>query len=118
MQESLHVTHLLKLLDKMYKYEMDPTRNAGATQRTRDDGPMDGLTDGVKQIYPQTKLHCLEGWGWGWGLRRLGLGVGGGWGGGMYNKLFDVQLVQNPSALTAVLGLLGKLPCDRLLFDM
>ena len=25
LQETLHATHLLKLLDKMYKYEMDPT---------------------------------------------------------------------------------------------
>ena len=26
LQVILHRTHLLKLLDKMYKYEMDPTR--------------------------------------------------------------------------------------------
>ena len=25
---------LLKLLDKIYKYEMDPTRTVGATERT------------------------------------------------------------------------------------
>ena len=29
-----HATHLLKLLDKMYKYEMDPTRTVGATEQT------------------------------------------------------------------------------------
>ena len=43
-------THFLKLLDKMYKYEMDPTRTVGATERTRDVG----RTDGVKPIYPST----------------------------------------------------------------
>ena len=30
--------HILKLLDKMYKYKMDPTRTVGATERTRDAG--------------------------------------------------------------------------------
>ena len=34
LQVSLHMTHLLKLLDKIYKYEMDPTRTVGATERT------------------------------------------------------------------------------------
>ena len=29
-KKTLHVTHLLKLLDKMYKYEMDPTITVGA----------------------------------------------------------------------------------------
>ena len=38
LQEYLHVTHLLKLLDKMYKYEMDPTRIVDATERTWDVG--------------------------------------------------------------------------------
>ena len=37
-QETSHMTHLLKLLDKMYKYEMDPTRTVGATERTPDAG--------------------------------------------------------------------------------
>ena len=37
---------LLKLLDKMYKYEMDPSRTVGATERTRDAGQRDGRTDG------------------------------------------------------------------------
>ena len=41
----LHATHLLKLLDKMYKYEMDPTRAVGATEQTRAAGRMDGWTD-------------------------------------------------------------------------
>ena len=54
----------------MSKYEMDPTRTVGATERTRDAGRMDGRTDrqtdrrtdrrtdrqtdGVKPIYPPT----------------------------------------------------------------
>ena len=36
----------------MYKYEMDPTRTVGATERTPDAGRTDGRTDGVKPIYP------------------------------------------------------------------
>ena len=48
LQYTLHVTHFLKLLDKMYKYEMDQTRTVEATERTRDAG----RTDGVKPIYP------------------------------------------------------------------
>ena len=40
LQETLHATHLLKLLDNMHKYEIDPTRQT------------DGQTDGVKPIYP------------------------------------------------------------------
>ena len=44
--ETLHATHLLKLLDKMYEYEMDPTKTVGATERTRDAGRTDGQTDG------------------------------------------------------------------------
>ena len=54
----MHETHFLKLLDKMYKYETDPTRTVGATERTRDagrmDGRRDGRTGGVKPIYPPT----------------------------------------------------------------
>ena len=45
LQETLHATHLLKLLDKMCKYEMDPTRTVGATERTRDAGQADGQTE-------------------------------------------------------------------------
>ena len=51
MQEILHTTHLLKLLDKMYKYEMNPTD--GET-----DGQTDGQMDGVKPIYPATTSLC------------------------------------------------------------
>ena len=67
LQETLHaLTHLLKLFDKMYKYEMDPTRTVGATERTRDAGRMqdgrrrDGRTDGQtewNQFTPQ-QLCC------------------------------------------------------------
>ena len=50
LQETLHTTQLRKLLDKMCKYEMDPTRTVGATELIRDvrqtDGKMDGRTDG------------------------------------------------------------------------
>ena len=51
LQETLHATHLMNLLGKMYKYEMDPTRTVGATERTCDvgrtrDGRMDKRTDG------------------------------------------------------------------------
>ena len=33
------------MLDKMYKYEMDPTRTVGTTEQTRDLGRMDRQTD-------------------------------------------------------------------------
>ena len=60
LHETLHVTHLLKLLDKMYEYEIDPTRTVGATERKtnagrRDgqatDGRTDGRTDGQSETY-------------------------------------------------------------------
>ena len=51
LQQTLYATHLLKLLNKMHKYEMDPTRTVGATERTRDAGRMDGRTstDGQRE---------------------------------------------------------------------
>ena len=62
LQETLHATHLLKLLDKMYKYEMDSTRTVGATERTRGAGRRGrrtgGRTDGVKPINPPTTSLC------------------------------------------------------------
>ena len=69
LQEILHAAHFLKLLDKMDKYERDPTRTVGAIERTRDagqtdgqtDGRMDRQTDGVKPIYPPTTSFC---WGY------------------------------------------------------
>ena len=46
LQETSHTTPLLKLLDKMYKYEMDPTRTVDATELTQDAGRTEGWTDG------------------------------------------------------------------------
>ena len=45
-QETLQTAHFVMLLDKMYKYEMGPTRTVGATGWTRDAGRTDGRTDG------------------------------------------------------------------------
>ena len=59
LQKAVHPTHLLKLLDKMYKFEMDPTRTVGATERTRDAGWTDGQTE-WNQYSPQ-QLRCAEG---------------------------------------------------------
>ena len=68
LQEPLYATHLLKLLGKMYKYEMDPARTVGATERTCDagwtrdgcgtDGRTNRQTDRVKPIYPPTTSLC------------------------------------------------------------
>ena len=55
LQETLHATHLLKLLNKMYKYEMDPLRTVGATERTRDAGRTDGRSE---TNIPPTTLLC------------------------------------------------------------
>ena len=63
-QEISHATHLLKLLDKMYKYEMDPTKTMGTTERTRDAGRTDGRTDGVKPVYPPTTSLYNDGIFW------------------------------------------------------
>ena len=41
LQATLHVTHLLKLLDKMYSYEIDPIRTVGTTEQTRHAGRTD-----------------------------------------------------------------------------
>ena len=46
LQETLH---LLKLLDKMYKYEMDATRTVGATERMQEAGRMDRWMDRRKE---------------------------------------------------------------------
>ena len=63
-QKTLHATHLLKLLDKMYKYEMDPTRTVGATEQTRDVGWMDWQKDIRSETNippPPQQLCCGEG---------------------------------------------------------
>ena len=56
LQETLHVTHLMKLLDKMYKYGMDPTRTVCATERTRDAGWTDEQTDGRTDGRSETNI--------------------------------------------------------------
>ena len=45
MQETVHATHLLKSLDKMYQYKMDQTRTVGITERTRNAWRMDGQSE-------------------------------------------------------------------------
>ena len=45
-KQSLHTTHLLKLLDKMCKYEMDPTSIVEDTERKRFCPQMDRRADG------------------------------------------------------------------------
>ena len=50
LQETLHAAHLLKLLNRMYEYEMDPTRTVGTTEWL-----LDGRTDG--RIYRQTDIR-------------------------------------------------------------
>ena len=66
MQETLHAAHLLKLLDNMYKYEMDPTRTVGATERTRDvgwtDWRTDGQTDGQSETYIPSNNFVVQGY--------------------------------------------------------
>ena len=56
LKQMLHATHLLKLLDKMCKYEMYPTSFVEVTERTRFcpqmDGQTDRRTDDVKPVYP------------------------------------------------------------------
>ena len=56
LQETWHMTHLLELLDKMYKYEMEPTRTVGATERTQDAGRTDGQSETNKHPPPPTSL--------------------------------------------------------------
>ena len=41
----IYTGHILKLLDKMYKYELDPTRTVGITERTWDAGQTDGQSE-------------------------------------------------------------------------
>ena len=57
---ALHTTHLLKLLDKMCKYEMDPMSILEDTERTRfcpqTDRRTDGRTDRRTRWYQYTSL--------------------------------------------------------------
>ena len=59
LQETIHATHLLKLLDKMYKYEKDPTRTVDATEWTRDAGRTKWRTDWNQ--YTPKQLCCVGG---------------------------------------------------------
>ena len=52
--------------NKMYKYEMDPTRTVGATEPTWDagqtEGQTEGQTDGRSETnIPPQQLHCARG---------------------------------------------------------
>ena len=66
--KQIYMPHILKLPDKMYKYEMDPTRTVGATEWIRDAGRTDrrrGRTDRRRgrtewNQYTQ-QLHCARG---------------------------------------------------------
>ena len=84
LQETLHGTHHLKLLNKMYKYEMGPTRTVGATEQTQDAGQRNGQTniwtDRVKPIYPPTTLLC----------------------GGIINNLLPVLIYQGLNKMTDI----------------
>ena len=44
-----------------FKYEMDPTRNVGTAERTRDAGRTDGRTDGVKTNIPPLNNFVVPG---------------------------------------------------------
>ena len=55
LQPTLQATHLLRLFDKMYKYEMDPTRTVGGTEQTLD--MREGRT-GWNQYTPR-QLCCV-----------------------------------------------------------
>ena len=52
LKQTLHLTHLPKLLDKMCNYEMDPTSIVEDTERTRFCPQTDTRTDKVKPVYP------------------------------------------------------------------
>ena len=60
LQETVYATHLLNLLDKMYKYEMDPTRRYRVDTGCGMDGRTDRRTDQVKPIYPPNNFVVRE----------------------------------------------------------
>ena len=65
LQETLYASHLLKLFDRMCKYEMDPIRTVGVTEWTRDAGRTDGRTDGQtewNQYTPPTTSLYNDDW--------------------------------------------------------
>ena len=73
LNQTLYVTHLLKLLHKMCKYEMDPTSIVEDTERTRfcpqtdrqtdrrTDRRTDGQTDKLKPVYPPLYTSLKQG---------------------------------------------------------
>ena len=58
-----HATHILKLLNKMYKYEMAPIRTVGTTERIWDARRTDGWTDWQMDERSETniQLRCAAG---------------------------------------------------------
>ena len=66
LRETSHVTHLLNLLDKMYKYEINPTRTVGVTEWTQDAGRTEGWTEGQTEgrtewnQYTPQQLRCVR----------------------------------------------------------
>ena len=56
LQEPFHATHLLKLLDKTDKNEMDLTRTVGATEQTWDAVRTDGRMEWNQYTPPTTSL--------------------------------------------------------------
>ena len=63
LKRALHATHLLKLLDKMCKYEMDPMSIVEDTERTRFCPQTDRRTDGQGDTsIPHYQLRCSGGY--------------------------------------------------------
>ena len=63
LKQTLHATHLLKLLDKMCNYEMDPTSIVEDAERTRFCPQMDRRTDGQGETsIPPFQLHWSGGY--------------------------------------------------------
>ena len=67
LKQTLHVTHLLKLLDKMCKYEMDLTSIVEEDTILSTEGQTDGQrqTDKVKAVYSPFKIveaGCIKIW--------------------------------------------------------
>ena len=64
LKRALHATHLLKLLDKMCKYEMDPMSIVEDTERTRfcpqTDRRTDGRTDRRTDGQGDTSIHPFQ----------------------------------------------------------
>ena len=58
LQETLHMTHLVMFLDKMYKYEKYPIKTVGATERTLNVGQPD---TGSETNIPPNHVCCAEG---------------------------------------------------------